>query len=517
MLEAGGFGGLAHFAEADLFFFFMNGANTLLQGILHLLFVQYFTGAKGTGDAGGFSKAGLSVFKSRADRAEYKRNGSEHLKKAGLFPARKLRLWHYGAYLLLLALTGLAADLVFSFAAGTGESAGFSDTRATFLLSMVPLAAAGANFAGLFGICRFAIGCSPSDALLAAVLTYYIPQFSFGFVNSAEALALPFLSQEGVPFFFLALALAAALMLCGGCYLLILKSFPLKERFSAPHTWMLLPPCLFLLAAEFYLAHISYSQTTLPMLPETGKHLALLGLDLLSLAALFSILYGYRRTCRGLQAQAAMASLAQQIRAQKTYTQEARMRYEKTRAFRHDLQNHLSVLGGLLKSGSVSQARLYLEKLHAVSGDLSFPWKTGSPVVDILLEEKLSLAQSRGIKAEADLTLPGEGFIDDLDLCVIFSNALDNGIQACTEALSSEPSAFIRITGQSQGDFYMLEFENTCLPGLLPKAGTGLSNIQTAAGKYGGGIHIERSGGLFQLSVLLNISVHPEDISGGRG
>lgn len=493
-LENCGFDRLTELGEPGLLLFFMDGANTILQGMLHLLFAECFIGAGGIGR---FFKAGSFRCKKNSEQT-------------GRFPTKVLKFGYFAAYLLLLCLTGLATDL--NVASQAARASGVS-----FLLAMLPLAAAGLNFAGLFGVCRFAFGCSPSASLLTAVLAYYVPQCSFNFISSAESLILPFLSNDQAPVPFLALALAASLLLSMGCYGLVLRSFPPEEPFSGPYTWMLLPPCLFLLAAEFYLAHISYSQVTIPILPETGKHLALLGLDLLSLAALFSILYGYRRTCRGLKAQAAMASLIQQIHAQKTYTDEAQMRYEKTRSFRHDVQNHLAVLDGLLRSGSISRAQLYLEKLHAVAGDLSFPWKTGSPVVDILLEEKLSLAQSRGIKAEAELTLPEEGFIDELDLCVIFANALDNGIQACTEACSPENPAFIRITGQAQGDFYMLEFENTCLPGPLPKAGTGLSNIQAAAEQYGGGITIERSGGLFRLSVLLNISVCPEGISGKRG
>lgn len=493
-LENSGSHILTELGSAACFFLLLDGVNIILQGILHLLFAQCFAGA------GRFSVSkvfGREIF-------GYKKGPG----KAGHSLATTLKPWHFAAYILLLYLTGLATELAFTVNA--------ADRGVPLLLSMAPLAAAGLNFAGLFIICRFVLARSSSAALLTAVLTYYVSQFSFGFVNSAEALVLPFLPQGRTPFSFLALALAAALILCGGCYLLVLKSFPPEERFSGSHTWILLPPSLFLFAAEFYLAHISYSQVNLPLLPETGKHLALLGLDLLSLAALFSILYGYRRTWRGMQAEAAMASLTQQLHAQKTYTEEARMRYEKTCAFRHDVQNHLSVLDGLLKAGSVSRARLYLEKLHAAAGDLSFPWKTGSPVVDILLEEKLSLARSRGIKAEAELTLPQEGYIDELDLCVIFSNALDNSIQACTKAETPENPGFIRIMGQAQGDFYMLEFENTCLPGPLPKMGTGLSNIQTAARQYGGGITMECSGSLFRLSILLNISVHPESISGKR-
>ena len=83
-----------------------------------------------------------------------------------------------------------------------------------------------------------------------------------------------------------------------------------------------------------------------------------------------------------------------------------------------------------------------------------------------------------------------------MDLCVIFANALDNAIAACRS---------IRITGRQQGDFYLLAFENTCLEGPLPPAGTGLANIRAAAEKYRGAVLAEKEGGRFTLNVLLNV------------
>ena len=62
----------------------------------------------------------------------------------------------------------------------------------------------------------------------------------------------------------------------------------------------------------------------------------------------------------------------------------------------------------------------------------------------------------------------------------------------------------------------MLTFENTCPEGPLPPPGTGLSNIRAAAEKYHGAALVEKTGRLFTLSVLLNISLHPEDLSGQK-
>lgn len=161
----------------------------------------------------------------------------------------------------------------------------------------------------------------------------------------------------------------------------------------------------------------------------------------------------------------------------------------------------MSVLNGLLNHGELDESKAYLNKLKTVSTSLSFPYQTGNPVVDILLSGKLGLAKE--ITTEISLLLPRPCGIEDFDLCVIFANALDNAINACrlTEGVKS-----IRISGERQGDFYMLAFENTCLDEPLPPAGIGLSNIKSVAEKYDGAMLTEKVGQRFFLNVLLNIS-----------
>ena len=61
--------------------------------------------------------------------------------------------------------------------------------------------------------------------------------------------------------------------------------------------------------------------------------------------------------CDGFRLRSSLASLEQETNAQRTYVEQARMRYGQTRAFRHDIKNHLSVLDGLLRSGQAERAR----------------------------------------------------------------------------------------------------------------------------------------------------------------
>lgn len=356
----------------------------------------------------------------------------------------------------------------------------------------------------LYAMNRVILKVSRPAALLAGTIADYICQLSFGMVNSIESVIFPYFVGSWALYFLLIAATVASFAICLGCYALVLKFISLKEAQQTPHLNLLLLPGLFFFMAELYILHMSYRQVSVTLsLAETGKHAVLLLLQALGLGALLCTLYAYQRICAGFQAQTALLSLEQAAKAQKIYLSEAQMRYEQTKAFRHDIKNHLLILDGMLRKGQLEESRAYLQKLDAMSTALFFPYQTGNPVVDILLGEKLGMAAVNHIKTNVSVILPKECGIEDVDWCVIFANALDNALNACR---ALEGQSQIDISGKRQGDFYLLEFQNTCAQTTEVKMGTGLCNIQSVAEKYHGAILTQHESGMFSLSVLMNIS-----------
>lgn len=356
----------------------------------------------------------------------------------------------------------------------------------------------------LYAMNRTVLKVSRPAALLAGTIAGYICQLSFGMMNSIESMIFPYFVGDFALYLLLIIATAAAFAVCIGCYALVLKFISFQQAEQTPYLNLLLLPGLFFFTAELYILHMSYSQVSVTLsLAETGKHAALLLLQMLGLGALLCTLYAYQRICAGFEAQKALLSLEQAAKAQKIYLSEAQMRYEQTKAFRHDIKNHLLILDGMLRKGQLEESRTYLQKLDAMSTALFFPYQTGNPVVDILLGEKLGLAAANHMKTNVSVVLPKSCGIEDVDWCVIFANALDNALNAC-RALEGERQ--MSISGKRQGDFYLLEFQNTCAEHTEVKMGTGLSNIQSVAEKYHGAILMQQENGTFSLSVLLNIS-----------
>lgn len=410
-----------------------------------------------------------------------------HIAFVSRLTGKKEKVWHFTIYFFLLC------TIQWFF-----TTFDFSD--------VLPI---GAELLLLYSMSRLALRNRQSVSWASAILAVYISQLSFGIVNSVEIILFPRMIGKALLYLLCLLATLAVFAICACCCGAVLKFLSLTEDCQMPYVGLLLFPGLFFFAAELYILQTSYSVLpSIISLGETGKHGALLLMQILGLAALLCTLYAYQHICRNFQTQTALRSLEQATQAQKNYIAEAQRRYEQTKAFRHDIANHLSVLNGLLNNGELDESKAYLNKLKAVSTSLSFPYQTGNPVVDILLSEKLGLAKE--ITAEVSLLLPRPCGMDDFDLCVIFANALDNAINACQSAKGTK---LIRIRGEQQGDFYMLAFENTCSDEQLPPAGTGLSNIKSVAEKYHGATLTEKVGQRFSLNVLLNISLHPESIS----
>ena len=143
--------------------------------------------------------------------------------------------------------------------------------------------------------------------------------------------------------------------------------------------------------------------------------------------------------------------------------------------------------------------------------------KTGNPVLDTLLTAKSLYCQQHGIT----LTCVADGaaldFMDTMDLCSLFGNALDNAIES-VEKLPDSEQRLIHLVVARQKGFLWIRVENTYdgafqADGNLPKTtksdaryhGYGLKSIYDTAEKYGGTAEITTQENQFTLKVLFPI------------
>ncbi|MCI8505252.1 MAG: GHKL domain-containing protein [Lachnospiraceae bacterium] len=225
-------------------------------------------------------------------------------------------------------------------------------------------------------------------------------------------------------------------------------------------------------------------------------------LQLLAGVCLPAVLFLYQKLAQAQSAEKKLLCLSRQETEQKQYVEEAILREKQTKAFRHDLQNHLTVLQEFLKGGQVEEARKYLDQLQGAARELSCQVQTGNPAVDVLLGSKSAAAKQRGIQVQCELFIPKESSVGDMNWCILLSNAFDNAVNACEEILPEK--RYLILAGKRKGNFYLLTLENSCREDLRepPPEGIGLSNIRTIVESMDGTVEKTVSEGVYKLKLL---------------
>lgn len=321
------------------------------------------------------------------------------------------------------------------------------------------------------------------SVLLYAALTVEIMQLCYGVANSLIGILYPAVSswnQKVVGIIFMLSGNMVSLLLAVFCYRMVYKIFTHSEGMKKQYMLMILTPIMMLFLMDEYINSTIYKNAEIIM-NESGNiiytnHYQMLVIQVLELASLFCIIFAYKKLLQNFRLSTELSLLAQEERSLNQYVEEAKARYEETKSFRHDIKNHITVVKELLQRGKPEQALNYIANMDDKQKELSFPCATNNPVVDILIENKLGIAKSMGIDANCSLILPYPCLVRDIDFGIILSNALDNAIHACKN-MDSDAEKYIRVTGHMQGDFILLEIENSFQGKGKLKKGTGLSNI----------------------------------------
>ena len=355
------------------------------------------------------------------------------------------------------------------------------------------------------------------SSILYAALVVEIMQLSYGIVKSLLSVLYPLLSafdQNMIGIIFMLSGDIMSLLLTGIFCHIVYQYFSSYETIERQYMFLILVPILMIFVMDEYINSFIYGMVVTDVSGVTiyTNHYQMLALQLLGMASLFCILFAHKKLVQNFHLSTKLSLLEQEEHSLNQYVEEARAHYEKTKAFRHDIKNHITVVRELLQSGTPQQALDYIGDMEEMTAGLSFPCNTNHPVVDILIGNKLGIANSMGIDVCCSLFLPYPCFVRDIDFCIILSNALDNAIHACKN-MSESAEKYIHVTGRIQGDFILIEVENSFQADGLIRKGTGLSNVKTVAEKYHGAMNIKTQGNVFILSVLLIIPQHSESIS----
>lgn len=165
---------------------------------------------------------------------------------------------------------------------------------------------------------------------------------------------------------------------------------------------------------------------------------------------------------------------------------------------KHDLKHQVLLLDDYIKSGQYEKAQTYINALTEHI-DKSTPKNfCQNRAANVVLSYYQSVAQEKGITLRAAVNLPEALRVDEIDLAVILSNALDNAIHA----LERCPDKTISVKGFTEADTLYLEVKNPFQDSVVFEDGIPLSKQE----QHGYGTRsivtiVERYGGIYSFSV----------------
>ena len=202
----------------------------------------------------------------------------------------------------------------------------------------------------------------------------------------------------------------------------------------------------------------------------------------------------------------------ERIRADMKYQYELYSRQrehdEELRCMYHDMKHQLQALQltGQMEESAADSVQEKLSSMHLK------PF-TSNALLNAILNEKARAAEAKQIRFSVESGIGSFDFIEDTDIVSIFSNALDNALEAA-EQCSDRP--FIRIRYTEKSAFLLTVIENSFNGRLLREDGElrttkedasihgiGLKSIQYALARYDGTCSYKAEDGVFSFRFLI--------------
>lgn len=191
---------------------------------------------------------------------------------------------------------------------------------------------------------------------------------------------------------------------------------------------------------------------------------------------------------------------------------EIRALHESIRRIKHDMRNHLMVIGSYLSDGDYDNAKDYTSKILDKLNSARSYVDTGNSLMNHILNEKLNFAREKGISVKAEIENLSFSKMESLDFSAMFSNILDNALEASIKEKAPE----IIVTISAKRGYETISVKNRITASVLArnpdlctekadkhKHGIGVKQIKAAAEKNGGMYDFYEEEGYFCVCVFI--------------
>lgn len=189
--------------------------------------------------------------------------------------------------------------------------------------------------------------------------------------------------------------------------------------------------------------------------------------------------------------------------------------YKQVREFKHDIENQFSVLKDMLENDDIGAAKKYLVKLSSFVRLANRPCCTENNAIDSIVNIKGSLAQTYGIKFICKANIITSIKADELELCRIIGNCLDNAIEGCLRCDAFHKHIWFSISEEQEKLFLVItntsdKVDVNVLSSTKKEEGLhgiGISSIKSSVNRLDGLIKFECDNEIFKVNIM--IQNHP--------
>ncbi len=205
------------------------------------------------------------------------------------------------------------------------------------------------------------------------------------------------------------------------------------------------------------------------------------------------------------------------LRMQQKYYEELEKNQLQIRKFRHDMKHHFAAVGELMREGEFDKAKEYFEEFSEYMEVRNRQFcKNG--IVNALLNVKYNLAQESQIDCFFHISIDEMMGIDDISLCTIFANTLDNAIESCRKMEKAEDRKLSVKARYTENGYFSYEIVNSKRNKIYEKKGVyltdkedkkshglGISSVREIVDKYGGMMDISYTDDEFRVVILIEV------------
>ena len=185
---------------------------------------------------------------------------------------------------------------------------------------------------------------------------------------------------------------------------------------------------------------------------------------------------------------------------------------EEARQARHDIRHHFVQLSVLAEDGNLEKIKDYLQNAMDKIPGFDFHFCENQSV-DNVIGYYYALAQKEEIPFDARVDLPQELSVDEMDLCLILSNLLENALEASRKTTMSRQQILLEIR-QHSASLLLIRVENN-FDGIIKEKnhllhstkrkglGIGTQSVRRMAEKNDGSCNFTYENGVFTAKIML--------------